>query len=588
MRSPQLTAAFVFSVLAAASTACTSEIDQPRQNEATGASPATGGSSNQPGAGNSPGGSGTVGTAGGSVGGGGGAGQSTECTTTGPTAVKAPIRRLTRFEYNNTVRDVAGATDAPANLFPPEDVGSGFGTDTSIQAVSDVLAEKYMTTARNLAAALTAPARIAELAPCASSPTAANEAACAKTVVESFVPRIFRRPLEAGDVEDFAQVFQSVRMGGSSFSSSLAAVLEVAFQSPEFLYRPELGKPVAGNPAIFQPTDYEMASRLSYLFYGSSPDKELMEAAASGQLSNAAGIRTQAERMLGQPKAKDVVRFFFDSLLPIQALGSLTRSADYGGFTQEIGHLMRQETQTFLQDQVFNGGTWATALTAPYTFVNDKLAKYYGLPGVTGSEFRKVTLDGQKRAGLMTQGGIVSGPIHSDPNNPVVRGSFVLNKLMCVKIATPPPSFGPIVPPDPGIGGTARDRYSEHSKNPECRSCHNLLDPIGFALENFTSVGQWQDMEGGKAIDVTVTSPQLGSFAGAVELGKKMAESTAVQACFATNWANYAYGRASEEQDACTMQQLQKTFETKGYNIKELLLELSQTSTFLYMTQVTP
>jgi Protein of unknown function (DUF1592)/Protein of unknown function (DUF1588)/Protein of unknown function (DUF1585)/Protein of unknown function (DUF1595)/Protein of unknown function (DUF1587) len=581
MRSPQLTASLLFTLLGAGSIACTSEIEQPGQNPgATGGSSATAGSGgiNQPGAGNSGVGGGSSGTA----------GQSSVCTTTGPTAVKAPLRRLTRFEYNNTVRDVAAVTDAPANLFPPEDVGSGFGTDTSIQSVGDVLAEKYMTTARNLAASLTSTMRIAELAPCAASPAAADEAACARTVIEGFVPKIFRRPLEAGDADDFAQLFQTVRSGGSSFASSLAAVLEVAFQSPEFLYRPELGKAVAGNPALWQPTDYEMASRLSYLFYGSSPDKELTDAAAAGQLSDAASIRAQAERMLGQAKAKDVARYFFDSLLPIQALGSLTRTENYGGFTQEIGHLMRQETQTFLQDQVFNGGTWATALTAPHTFVNDKLAAYYGLTGVTGSEFRKVTLDGQKRAGLMTQAGVLAGPIHSDPNNPVVRGAFVLHKVMCVKISTPPASLGPIVPPDPAKGGTSRERYTEHSKNPECRSCHNVLDPIGFALENFSSVGQWQDMEGGKVIDVAVTSPQLGSFTGAVELGKKLAESEDVQACFATNWANYAYGRASEEQDACTMQQLQETFKTKGYNIKELLLELSQTSTFLYMTQVTP
>jgi hypothetical protein len=292
--------------------------------------------------------------------------------------------------------------------------------------------------------------------------------------------------------------------------------------------------------------------------------------------------------LFSDPKTRDVVRFFFDSLLPIQALGSLTRTENYGGFTQEIGHLMRQETQTFLQDQVFNGGSWTAALTAPHTFVNDKLAAFYGIANVTGSEFRQVPLDGQKRAGLMTQAGMLAGPIHSDPNNPVVRGAFVLNKLLCVKISTPPPELGPIVPPDPNIGGTSRDRYTEHSKSPACKGCHTMLDPIGFALENFNSVGQWQDMENGKVIDVTVESPQLGAFSGAVELGKKMAESPEVQGCFVTNWANYAYGRGTDEQDACTMDQLKTQFQAKSSNIKELLLELSQTNTFLYMPAVQP
>jgi hypothetical protein len=144
------------------------------------------------------------------------------------------------------------------------------------------------------------------------------------------------------------------------------------------------------------------------------------------------------------------------------------------------------------------------------------------------------------------------------------------------------------VPPDPALGGTARDRYTAHSAKPACAGCHSVLDPVGFALENFNSVGQWQETENGKTIDVTVTSPQLGTFTGAVELGKKLAESVDVQQCFAKNWANYAYGRGTDEQDACTMQRLHETFKASGYNIKELLLQLTQTDTFLYLAAVTP
>jgi hypothetical protein len=183
---------------------------------------------------------------------------------------------------------------------------------------------------------------------------------------------------------------------------------------------------------------------------------------------------------------------------------------------------------------------------------------------------------------------VVSGPIHSDPNNPVVRGVFVLTKLMCFPLSPPPASLGPIVPPDPAIGGTARDRYTAHSNDGRCVGCHQMIDPIGFALENFTSVGQWQDMENGKPIDVTVTSPQLGTFNGAVELAQHLAENEAVQACFAANWANYAYGRGTMQQDACTMQQLQNTFNASGYSIKELFLGLTQTNTFLYLPAVQP
>jgi hypothetical protein len=572
MRSAKIWTVLSLSIATAGLVACTGEIGQPKQN-------AGGGSAGIPGV--------TAGTAG--IGG-GSAGAPVNCEDT--STIKAPLRRLTRFEYNNTVRDLVGVTDAPANLFPPEEVGSGFGTDAKAQTTSFDLIEKYMTTGRSMAEALTAPGRIAELGACAVAPAAADEATCARSVIDTFVPKVFRRPLEPGDAESLSQLFQTVRTGGATFASSLAAVLEAAFQSPEFLYRPELGKPAADGSALRQPTDYEMASRLSYLFYGSQPDAELLAAAAAGQLSTREGVRLQAERMLTdmkyRDKARDVVRYFFDSLLPIQALGSLTRTKDYGGFTQEVGHLLRQETQTFVQDQVFNGGTWPGALTAPHTFLNQRLAEYYGIPGVTGTEFQKVPLDGIKRSGLLTQAGVVSGPIHSDPNNPVVRGVFVLTKLMCQTVLSPPPSLGTITPPDPNIGGTARDRYTAHSQDIKCAGCHQSIDPIGFALENFTSVGQWQDTENGKTIDVSVTSPQLGTFTGAVELGKKMAESVQVQECFATNWANFAYGLGSDEQDSCTMAQLKTQFQAKGYNIKELLLELSQTRSFLYMPAVQP
>lgn len=498
---------------------------------------------------------------------------------------KQPLRRLTRFEYNNTVRDLAGVTDNPANNFPPEDVGNGFGTDANTQTVQSVGVEKYNKTAKNIAASLTASDKIAGLAPCATAPAAADEASCARTVIENFVPRAFRRPLEAGEADGLVQLFQAVRMGGSSFSSSVAAIVEAVLQSPEFLYRPEFGVPVEGRTDLLRPTAYEMANRLSYLYLGSMPDDGLRAAAASGALLTPDGVKKEAERLLGGDRSHLVVRSFFDSLLPIQDLASFVRN-EFPEFTAELGAAMRMETQTFLEKETFGAGTWPNVFTANYTYVNETLAKFYGISGITGPDFQKVMLDGTKRAGLMTQAGIVSGPVHSDFTNPVVRGNFVLSKLMCVKIATPPAALGPIVPPDPKVGGTARERFTEHSKNPQCAGCHAMLDPIGFSMENFNAIGQWQDHENGKPIDVTVTSPQLQTFSGAVELGKKLAAYPETQSCFAVNWANYAYGRGTTEQDGCTMQELQDNFKASSYNIKELLTQLAQTDTFLYLPAV--
>lgn len=568
LRAARSIAAFAGALAGVANLACTSEIEGPAA-----ATPAAG-------------------VGGGAVGGSTGSGPSGGATTTAscttePVVPQAPLRRLTRFEYNNTVRDLAQVADAPANNFPPEEIGSGFGTDADVQTVSDVLAEKYMATAAKIAASLTASERIAGLAPCAASVTAQTELSCARSVVDGFVPLAYRRPLEAGEADGLVQLFQTVRATGASFASSVAAMLEAVLQDPEFLYRPELGVPVEGRPDLRKPTGYEMATRLSYLLWGSMPDASLRDLAAAGGLDTPDAVKAQAARMLDDPRAKDVVRFFFDGLLPIQGLSNLMRT-EFPSFNGRIGGLMREETQTFLQNIVLGGGTWREALTAPYTYLNEELAGFYGIPGVTGSAFQKVPLDGVKRAGLLTQGGVMAGPIHSNATNPVVRGSFVLNKLMCVKISTPPAGLGPIVPPDPAIGGTARERYAAHSSNPQCGACHSLLDPIGFALENFDAVGRWQDQENGKTIDVRVESPQLGPLNGAVELAQKLAEMPEAQACFATHWANFAYGRPTDQQEPCTMQRVQQRFEASGYNIKELLLELTQTDTFLYLPAVRP
>lgn len=555
---------------AAASVGCSVETNSP----AAATSPASSGA-------------GSSGAASGGSGAAGGSASMTPADCGNPLPPRAPLRRLTRFEYNNTVRDLAQIMDAPANNFPPEEIGSGFGTDADTQSVSDVLTEKYMSTAAKIAATLTGPDRIATFAPCATSVTAVTESSCAQSVVDTFVPLAYRRPLEGDEAESLLQLFQTVRGGGASFASSLAAVLEAVLQGPEFLYRVELGVPVEGRADLRRPTGSEMATRLSYFLIGSLPDEQLRAAAASGGLDTREGVKTEATRLLGDPRARDVVRFFFDGLLPIQGLSSLMRTK-FPQFSGQIGSLMRQETQTFLENIVFSGGSWPEALTAPYSYMNEELATFYGISGVTGSAFQKVPLDGVKRAGLLTQGGIVAGPIHSNETNPVVRGSFVLSKLMCAKISTPPASLGPIVPPDVAKGGTARERYSAHSSNPQCAGCHRLLDPIGFSLENFNAVGQWQEQENGKPIDVSVESPQLGVLSGAVELGKKLAESPDAEACFAANWANFAYGRASEDQEACTMQRVQEHFKTSGYNVKELLLELTQTDTFLYLPGVRP
>ncbi|HEX2871172.1 MAG TPA: DUF1592 domain-containing protein [Polyangiaceae bacterium] len=551
--------------------ACTGEIDQT--NPVT---PGTGGSST---------GTGGSGTAVGGVGGGVVPPAACKAAT-----MRAPMRRLTRFEYNNVARDLLADASYPANALPSEELGNGFGNDADAQEVVAALVEQYVNVAETIAATATAPGKIGALAPCATQVTdAASETACARTIAETFTPKAWRRVLVAGEADGLVTLFTTVR-AANDFPTSVAAMLEAIFQSPEFLYKPEFGVGVAGRTDVKQPTGDEMASRLSFLFWGSAPDDALRAAAASGQLSNPDGVRTQAQRLLADPKAREVVRFFFNKLLPIESLAALERDAAlFPKFSSKIGSLLKQETQTFLENEIFDGpGTWPGMFTAKYTYVNQELAAFYGLTGVTGDAFQKVALDpSTHRGGLLTQAGVMAGPIHSNNANPVVRGSFVVQKLMCQVIPKPTGDIAAMVtPPDPNSAATARQRYTTHSSNPVCRGCHVNMDPLGFALENFDPIGQWRDTENNVTIDASGEVAMLGKFNGPLELQAALASSEQVQNCFASHWMNFGYGRTLSDAESCGVESVRTQFKAKNYNVQELLLALTQSEAFLTLPAV--
>jgi len=508
----------------------------------------------------------------------------------GPKLTRAPLRRLIRFEYDNSVRDLLGDTSHPASALPSEELGNGFGNDAEQQAVVSVLVEQYLSVAEKVAANATSAAKLSALAPCATQvKDAASEVACARTIAESFTPKAWRRPLAPGDADGLVELFSSVR-ATADFPTSIAALLEAVFQSPEFLYKPEVGVSVAGRSDVKQPTGDEMATRLSYLFWASTPDDALRSAAASGQLATAEGVRAQAQRLLADPKAREVVRFFFDKLLPIESLAALERDKTlYPKFSSKVGSLLRTETQTFLENEIFtSNGSWPGVFTAQHTYVNQELAAFYGISGVSGEAFQKVALDpATHRGGLLTQAGVVAGPIHSNNANPVVRGSFVVQKLMCLPIPRPTGDIAAkVTVPDPASAATARQRFASHSSDAVCRGCHVNMDPVGFALENFDPVGQWRDQENGVTIDATGQSPALGGFNGPLELEQALASSEQVQRCFASNWMNFGYGRTLTAEEACGVESVQSKFKEAGYNVQELLLALTQSEAFLTLPAV--
>jgi Protein of unknown function (DUF1592)/Protein of unknown function (DUF1588)/Protein of unknown function (DUF1587)/Protein of unknown function (DUF1595)/Protein of unknown function (DUF1585) len=503
---------------------------------------------------------------------------------------RAPLRRLTRFEYNNSVRDLLGDTTSPAKAFPSEEIGNGFGNDADAQSVPSLLAEQHSAVAESVAQRATEPAALAKLDPCTAGLQPAGEAACARKIVEKLTTRAYRRTLVAGEADALLGLYTAAR-AKAPFAVALATSIEALLQTPDFLYRIELGAPDSKRPELARPSGAEMATRLAYLFWGSLPDAALMAAADAGELNTDAGVLAQARRLRDDPRGRATLRFFFDNLLPIASLAQLERdSMAYPTYSAAVGAAMREETQRFLEYEIFEGsGSWPGALTAPYTFVNEVLAKFYGLPNVSGADFRKVDVNPTQRLGLLTQAGVMAGTTPSNHTNPVLRGSFIVQKLMCRPLALPsdPNILAKVKPPDPYSGKTARERYSAHSKDPVCATCHQFMDPIGLTFENYDAVGAYRTQENGETIDASGWLPgSMDKVMNSVELARKIAASDETQDCFAWQWLNYAYGRTLEDTqpaDVCIKESLQRAFRASGYDVKQLLLDLTQTDAFLYL-----
>jgi hypothetical protein len=478
----------------------------------------------------------------------------------------SPMRRLTRFEYNNTVRDLLGDTTQPANAFPPEELAFGFDNNADALATSPLLAEQYLLAAENLAK--TAVQNLGKLVPC----DPAGGESCAHTFIVEFGRRAWRRPLEPDEVDGLLALFRS----GADFPTGIRLVLEVMLQSPAFLYRVETGAPGAAA----RPSSWEMASRLSYLFWATMPDDTLFRAAAADELAASDQVLAQAQRMLADPRARVVVDNFHRQWLQLNRTDSMQKDAAiYPAFSAELAQLMKTETHTFLDYVVFDGnGDLDMLLEAPFSFMNATLAQFYGVAGPSGSTFERVALNPTERAGLLSQAGLLA--IYAKPNqtDPVHRGKLVREKFFCQTLPAPPGNIVIMPPPlDPTL--TTRQRFQQHSTDPACASCHTLMDPIGLGFESFDGIGQFRTTENGLTIDASGTisaSDVDGNFVGVVDLAHRLAQSQEVRACVET------------PDDRASLEELQQRFEQSGYKLRDLILALAQTDAFLYRAAPRP
>jgi Protein of unknown function (DUF1592)/Protein of unknown function (DUF1588)/Protein of unknown function (DUF1587)/Protein of unknown function (DUF1595)/Protein of unknown function (DUF1585) len=491
----------------------------------------------------------------------------------------SPIRRLTRWEYDNTVRDLLGDASRPSGRFPPDERGAGFTNDAQNLSVSPLHVENYLDAAEKLVAAATVD--LGRLVPC---DPAAGDAGCATRFLETWGKRAWRRPLDAEEKAAMLKVF-TAGMTADGFATGIRMMMQVMLQVPQFLYRVEIGGARVGGDMV-RLTPWETASRLSYLFWASMPDNELMAAAEAGKLGTPEEIAAQARRLVADDRAKQTLAIFNEQWLDLASAEAIEKDPEIlPAFEPALPPLFRREAELYVEEVMWRGdGTLATLLTAPFSFMNEKLARFYGVKGPAGEAFAKVTLDGVQRSGFFTQAAFLATHALPTQTDPVRRGKFVREQFFC-QIPPPPPADLMVRPPDLAPNLTTRERFSQHSADPQCAVCHKMMDPIGLAFENYDPLGQYRASEAGRPVDA---SGELhgtdvdGPFVGPLELTRKLLDSGQVRACYVKQWFRFGYGRSETPADLCSVETLKALYESKGRSARELLVALTQTDAFMF------
>jgi Protein of unknown function (DUF1588)/Protein of unknown function (DUF1592)/Protein of unknown function (DUF1595)/Protein of unknown function (DUF1585) len=493
----------------------------------------------------------------------------------GPHPGPAPLGRLGNFELNRALRDLF--SDVPGLEAPAKLIEDRYSDDPTTEANTQAVSMLH-DVVHDLALRLTdSAAQIQGVTGC--NQLAQGEAACEAQFLDKFLKRAYRRALTDEDRAEMREVFAAGQELGGDFASGVRAVVEVALQNPDFVYLIEQG---SGQPAgdAVELTSYETAARLAFFLTGSAPDNDLLAAADQGALGPAE-LEAQARRLLGAAPNREVLRHFYSRLLGLEFL----EPNEALGYTAELIAAAQEESARFVEDVTFDdGGTYRALLTAPTTWVNGPLARFYGYPNVDGSAFQKIQLDPAKRLGILTQSAFLRATSPPNRTSPVHRGLRVLEQMLCYKMPPPPPGIAlPSVDPPPD--STTRQRLELATNEPTCQGCHREINPVGYMFEHYDQVGLWRDTENGFPIDSSgelFRTDMQGKFKDAIELVERMAESRDAKACFVGHWLEAAYRRGEAAEDACSRQEQEQVFANTDGKVVELMIALTKTDNFRY------
>ena len=508
-----------------------------------------------------------------------------------------PIRRLTHFQYDNTVRDLLGDDSGPSRNFPSEDYVNGYTNQASAQAITPALAELYGQVAERLGRNAFRFGDERGVLPC--EPSGPTDRGCAEAFVGEFGAKAFRRPLTEAERAAHVELLLLWAGHGDSFLSGASAVIEAMLQSPHFLFL----VPSAGDS---HSKPFAIASRLAYALWNAPPDRELLAAAAAGELSARSSVEAHAKRMLASDRSRETFDHFLAEWMRFDRLRNSVKDRNqFRDFGPEVAESMTEETRRLFRHLAWGDLDFREFYTADYTFVDDFLTNVYGMPDPSAPFGKTAYPVESTRSGVLGHGTFLAQtgkPIHTSPTE---RGLFVREHFLCQTIPPPPPGVDTSLPPLT-LGErpmTVRETMEElHASQPVCASCHKLVDPIGYGFEHFDTVGAYrevepvrieptpqQEREGAKPTDHSLPIDSTGFIAGIADsafqtprdVGRILAQSPICQKCVVRQLFRHLFGRSETARDAQVIERAYNRFVRSGFVFRELVLGLVVTEEFL-------
>lgn len=507
---------------------------------------------------------------------------------------RVTIRRLNRAEYNNTIRDLVGVHFQPADEFPSDDVGYGFDNIGDVLTLSPLLMEKYLAAADKIVEkAFQWKEPRAHIMICEIRGNRRERMECARKIIENFARRAYRRPVTEEEVKRLLRFVEKAEQNKDSTETGLKQAIKAILVSPHFLFRVELDRPsfqrlsqreegekVSPGQRL---SDYELASRLSYFLWSSMPDEELFKLAGNKTLHKPEVLEKQVRRMLQDEKARGLAENFAGQWLQFRNLkAAMPDPKLFPKWDARLRDAMMKESELFFEAIIKEDRSILDLLDADFTFVNERLAKHYGIDGVKGDDFQRVKLTGNQRGGVLTMASVLTVTSNPTRTSPVKRGMWILENIL----NTPPP------PPPPGAGELSEDqkivesaplrqRLEQHRTNPSCASCHQRMDPLGFALENYDAIGSWRTRDGKFPIDPSGALPNGQTFNGPQELKAILKDrKDEFSRCLIEKLLTYALGRGLEDYDKPVIEKIATTLAQDRYRFSVLVLEIVRSEPF--------